>query len=218
MSIRGETPRAPQRERSQKAKTVEKKATLKTKKGISDEDRETINSLRREQERLNEELKAERKKSEQMKTLYSTDLNYYANVQKTAFTNLQVALSKLRSKDPQILEVQRLLGEYLENDSPFVPDTPRVTELANEAKEAELANDKAKRDNRQLKISYKQLCDELEGMRQQISEAEEKFEQLKSSRKEVKEKLHSLIDKAKRREGAWKEKIAALEAQIDAQE
>ena len=55
-------------------------------------------------------------------------------------------------------------------------------------------------------------------MRQQISEAEQKLEGLKSSKKEVKEKLHSLVDKAKRREEAWKEKIASLEAQIDAQE
>ena len=213
-----QTPRALNPPKSPQQKKTEKKATNKTKRGINEEDKETINSLKREQERLIAELNAEKTQSDKTKTLYASDLNYYASTQKNSFTNLKVLLGKLRTNDPNILEALRLIGEYEENDSPFVPDTPRVTELANEAKEAELANDKTKRDNRSLKISYKQVSQELADLKSQVEEAEQKLEALKSSKKEVKDKLHILVDKAKKNEESWKSKVAALQAQLDAQD
>ena len=219
MSTRPEnTPRVQNQQKTTQPKKPEKKAVNKTKKGISDEDKETINSLKREQERLIAELNAEKLQSEKTKKLYASDLNFYASQQKNSFTNLRVLLGKIHTKDPNILEALRLIGEYEESEAPFTPDTPRVTELANEAKEAELANDKTKRDNRSLKISYKQVSQELADLKAQVAEAEEKLEALRSSKKEVKEKLHILVDKAKRNEESWKGKVAALQAQLDAQD
>ena len=60
----------------QTPRRIEKRPGGKPKKALSDEDKETINSLRREQERLTEELEEERQQSEKMKNLYTGCLLY----------------------------------------------------------------------------------------------------------------------------------------------
>lgn len=196
---------------------IEKHPGGKPKKALSDEDKETINSLKREQERLTEELEEEKQQSEKMKNLYTGDLNYYIGLQKQAFIKIKNLLSKANQDDPHVAEALKLLGVYDQQETGFIPDTPRVAHLAEEAREAEMAADKHKRENRNLKQAYKQLCQELHELDDKIADAESRLEVVTNKRKETHTTLHNFIEKCKQREAAWKEKVASLEAKIEAQ-
>lgn len=195
----------------------ERMSSRTSKRFATEEDKETINSLQREQERLAEELATEKKRSENLKELYTKDLNFTTAMQRDIFTKLRLILSKRGGKDPHVLEALRLIGEYEMQEGAFIPDTPRVTELANQAKEADVNSEKLERDVKALKRSYKQNHSEIETLKQQVSEAEENLQSLKESRQEIKEKLQAFVEKCKKREASWKDKVAALEAQLEAQ-
>jgi len=194
------------------------KASKVEKPAIFDEnEEETLQTLNREQERLMEEFETEKRQCDNLKKLFSHDLNNTASLQKSSLASLKTVLQKSKGKDEHIMEAIRLLEEYEGQDSAFIPDTPRVSELASDAKDAEIQSKKLKKESSNLKKTLAQVGAENDELKKVISEAETQIKALTESKAELKTKLKDFVDNCKKRELSWKEKISALEAQLEAQ-
>ena len=182
---------------------------------VEEKEEDILISLTKEQERLNEELEELKKQGESLKRLYSQDLNITSSNQRSILNTIRLQLLKIKDKDENIKEAISLLKEFESQESAFIPDTPRVTELATEAKETEIITNKFKKENKNLKKILENLNNENNTLIEQISFEEKQLQELIESKNILKEKLKNYVENCKKRENLMKEKINSLEEQID---
>lgn len=196
---------------------AERKSLGQVKKLDIEEDKEIISSLQREQERLMEEVKAERKQCEKMKELYTRDLNLLTAHYQSIFSNLRNYMdSGKNNRDPNVIAAIKLVSSYESQEYSSGSDVPIVSELQNRVNVIEMESDKIQRENKLLKRSYRQNKVELDQLRAQVIASRERLEGLNDASKEVKDKLNTLKDKIRTREAFWKSKVSSLEARNDA--
>lgn len=181
---------------------------------IQTNDADTILSLQREQNRLLEELDAERRRSESLKETYTKSLAKTASEQREKLIILKHILES-ESDNSYIKESLKLIGN-IEEDQENTPnvETPRVNELAQKAKEAELRVEKQRDQNQKLKEVYRAQRDEIAQLTQDLEDINAQIEAAQNSMQELREKSNSIKESAKKKQQAWKERIAQLEAQL----
>lgn len=176
---------------------------------------ETISSLQREQSRLSEELNAERRRSESLKATFSKSLSKAASEQREKLLILKQILES-EPDNPYTKEALKYIGdiEPENDDQPSNVETPRINELAKRAKEVELNVENQRKQNQKLKETYKEQKEEINKLQQDLEDLNSQIEAVNNSMQELREKSKSIKESAKKKQIAWKERIAQLEAQV----
>ena len=179
----------------------------------NDDDAETIASLQREQSRLTEELDAERRRSESLKSTFTKSLS-----QATAFQREKLLVLKgILESEPDnsfAKEALKHIGNIEEKEKNAPVNTPKINELARRAKEVEKMVEKQHLQNQKLKETARAARDEIAQMRQQLEDINAQIEEAVNSHHELKQKSKSISATAKKRDATWKERVAQLEAQL----
>ena len=175
-----------------------------------------ISNLQREQSRLCEELNAERRRSESLKSTYTRALSLSSSQMKNKLESIKQILANASQKTTAITKALNYIKQ-LEESNLNSPNTPNPNELEQQVKEAELSSEKETKLNKALKKKLQQFNDEKTELTQQIEDAQKKLEQTLQAKKQLKEKLKSFIATSKQREAQYKEKYQALEAELEAQ-
>ncbi|OHT15471.1 hypothetical protein TRFO_14097 [Tritrichomonas foetus] len=177
---------------------------------------DTISNLQREQSRLCEELNAERRRSESLKSTYSRALSLSTSQMKNKLDAIKRILQSSPKKTAAINRALKYI-ESLESNDPNSQDTPNPSELEQQVKEAELSSEKETRLNKALKKKIQQMSEQREDLNKQIEEAQKSLDDILADKKSRKDKLKAFIAEFKKREAQWKEKYQALEAELEAQ-
>lgn len=177
-----------------------------------DDSDDIIASLKREKARLVEELSAEKRRSESLKQTFSKSLAVASAQQKSKLACLRDLLQP-DSENPAVKEALKYIGD-VKNDTTIIPDTPRVNELAKQAQDAENSVEKLRQKNQKDKKKLKELMNECDELRQQLDEINTSAEQYAESMHELKDKFINMKATLKKRDAQYKERIAALEAEL----
>lgn len=174
-----------------------------------------VENLQQEQSKLCEELNAQRRRSECLNATFSRATKL-ASTQHAEYLNTALSMLQNIDKPTQgvikgikyIKEIERL------KSSPQSP--PRVTDIAQHAKDAEISADRASKELKQVKGQLAQVNSQIETLKSQIEEAQANLETVTNQRQEAKEKLHNFVEGFKKKEAYWKDKVATLEEQLNA--
>jgi chromosome segregation ATPase len=93
-----------------------------------------------------------------------------------------------------------------------------LSELAQIAKEAEVLNEKEVRLNKALEKKLEKAQSEVDDLENEIEQARKNLSDVTESRLAMREKSKTFVEQVKRRETQWKERYAALEAELEAQD
>ena len=178
---------------------------------------ETIASLQKEQQRLSEELAAERRRSESLKATFTASLSQEASEQRKRLLRLRNIL-EADSDNPAVKEALRFIGNVEVDDKTQPRAAPHFQELAEQAKSAEETVARQHEENQKLKSKIREVMAERDGLIQQLEDLNAQIEATAESRHEIKTKLKTLAANYKKKEADWKERVATLEAQIESQE
>lgn len=178
---------------------------------------ETIASLQKEQQRLSEELAAERRRSESLKATFTASLAQEASEQRKRLLRLRKIL-EVDSDNPAVKEALRFIGNVEVDDKTQPRAAPHFQELAEQAKSAEETVARQHEENQKLKSKIREVMAERDGLIQQLEDLNAQIEATAESRHEIKAKLKTLAANYKKKEADWKERVATLEAQIESQE
>lgn len=175
-----------------------------------------IASLQKEQSRLCEELNAERRRSENLKTTFSRALALASSQQKDKLSSIKRILLNAPQKSQVIQLALKYIQDIETQDSSVVPDAPKLSELTQVAKEAELSGEKEAKLNRALKKKYAQVKEEKDDVKKEVEIAKQNLEKVTEDRRALKEKCKSFVENVRKREAQWKERYAALQAELEA--
>ena len=177
---------------------------------------ETIASLQKEQQRLSEELAAERRRSESLKATFTASLAQEASQQRKKLLRLRTILEG-EGDNPAVKEALKFIG-HLDEDDPSQPrEAPQMRELAEQAKSAEETVARQHEENQKLKTKIRAIMAERDELIQQLEDLNSQIEATAESRHTIKTKLKTLAANYKKKEADWKERVAELEAQIESQ-
>lgn len=182
---------------------------------VNDKD-EQIASLQKEQSRLCDELNSERRRSENMKTTFSRALSLASTQQKEKLASVKRILLNAPEKNNVILLALKYIQDIETQDNSVVPDAPKLSELTQVAKEAELSGEKEEKLNRALKKKLAQVKEEKEDVEKELEIAKQNLEKVSEDRRNLKEKCKSFVENVRKREAQWKERYAALQAELEA--
>jgi septal ring factor EnvC (AmiA/AmiB activator) len=178
---------------------------------IAGDPTETIASLQREQQRLTEELASERHRSESLKATFTKSLSDAMDQQRQQTAKLRAILETDSSS--AAAQAVALLGEA--PPSARVQDSPRTAELVRQVKSAQENVAAQKAENEKLKEQVRAMIAARDERTQYCGELKGQIEEATARRKELKEKLRSMATQYKAKEAEWKEKIAALDAELE---
>lgn len=194
----------------------EKRASVLTTDFQGDDQEDQISALQKEQSRLCEELNAERRRSESLKSTYSRALNLSSSQQKEKLQSIRRILQNVPKKSAAIQKALNYINQ-IENDESDQPKGSQASQLAQQAKEAELSGEKENRLARAIAKKMEQVKSEKEELEQQIDEAQKQLDHIIESRQNRKNKIREFFDEYKKRQATMKERIEALEAELEAQ-
>ena len=197
-------------------KKQEKRSSVLVQQFPVDDQNDQIAALQREQSRLCEELTAERRRSESLKATFSRAVTLAAAQQKEKLNAIKRVLQNAQKKSAVTQKALKYILSLENKENAEVPDAPKLSELTQQAKEAELSNEKEQRLNRALKKKLVQVRDEKQAMAQEVETAQQNLDQIVEARRELKEKCKTFVQNVRRKEAQWKERYAALEAELDA--
>ena len=197
-------------------KKQEKRSSVLVQQFPVDDQNDQIAALQREQSRLCEELTAERRRSESLKATFSRAVTLAAAQQKEKLNAIKRVLQNAQKKSAVTQKALKYILSLENKENAEVPDAPKLSELTQQAKEAELSNEKEQRLNRALKKKLVQVRDEKQAMAQEVETAQQNLDQIVEARRELTEKCKTFVQNVRRKEAQWKERYAALEAELDA--
>jgi hypothetical protein len=176
-----------------------------------------IASLQREQSRLCEELNAERRRSESLKATSARVLALATRRRNEKLDQIKRFLEAEPDSNQTIKRALSLIQEIQEGAPGSGASVPNQSELAQKLKEAELANEKEAKLNRALHRQLDHVTEERNQNEGELAAAQEKLDEIVKGRQQMKDKLIALRDHRLKKEGQWKERCAALQAELDAQ-
>jgi predicted nucleic acid-binding Zn-ribbon protein len=182
----------------------------------ADDQRELIAHLQKEQSRLCEELNAERRRNESMKSTYGRASALAAGELNRVLESVKQILQSELERSPVVRHALKCLTGIQEaGDAKETGRNP--SDLTQMTKEAEILNEREVKLNQALKKKLEKVQEEIADLEKEIIQAKKNLEEVSESRKVIKEKCRSFIEQVKKRESQWKEKYAALEAELEAQ-
>ena len=197
-------------------KKQETRASVLVQQFPVDDQNDQIAALQKEQSRLCEELTAERRRSESLKATFSRAATLAASQQREKLLAIKGVLQNAQKKSSATQKALKFILSLENEENAEIPDAPKLSELTQQAKEAELSNEKEQRLNRALKKKLIQVREEKQAMEQEVATAQQNLEQIVEARRELKEKCKTFVQNVRRKESQWKERYAALEAELDA--
>jgi predicted nucleic acid-binding Zn-ribbon protein len=183
----------------------------------ADDQADLIANLQKEQSRLCEELNAERRRNESMKATFGRAVALASNELNGTLETVKQILQAEPQRTPVIRHAIKYISGIQEMGDQKEANT-NPSDFAQMTKEAEILSEKELKLNEALKKKLESVQDEVTDLEKEIVQAKKNLAEITESRKAMKEKCRTFIEQIKKRESQWKEKHAALEAELEAQD
>lgn len=183
-------------------------------KSPSDNPAETIAALQNEQSILCEELNAERRRNENLNATFKRAQSLSQSQYLEKLNALDTELRKSENSSKYIKEALNLILNIIDQESQFQPGKLKANTASPIQNRDDENDSKFAKENAKIDAEIQRLTQDKETKQKTLEDLELQIEKMEASRQELVAKSKHYYETYKKRDTAWKEKVAKMKEQI----
>lgn len=175
----------------------------------------SIAALQKEQSMLCEELNAERRRGEGLKSTFARAQTLAKSQLQTKLNSIAELLMKVDNPQDNVKIALNYIRDTINAENSHQPGELRSVSVPTEDEAKSSQTNQLKRENDKINKELKKMQAEKENLLKQLEQLNSQIETASASKKEYVEKLKTLYETFKKRDAAWKEKIKKMKGNAD---